>query len=613
MKIIKNSIIVLTTILLTAIVVMVSCKKTDPIETTGHITGIVTEDGSNEPVFAANVTLSGISSNYKTGGDGKFEIKDLDEGDYTITVEKTGYQVNKKQITVKAGKTSSADFSLKRMTAELSVDPSVVDFGSNESEKAVLIKNTTEVGSLTYKAVANESWINISNGEGVLSQSAAGSIKIIVNRTGLSVGRYNGTVLIQSNKNSVVVNVSMEVIAKQRASVNNLQANEVKHNTISVNASINSIGSGAVTAYGFCWGTSPNPTTADNKNNLGGTSTAKSFDATITGLTPTTQYYIRAYATNAEGTSYSDAVVVTTLSLPTLAVVRTFATIDIKYNQATGKGSVDNLGDGYVTSYGFCVSKSNSSPTLSDQVVNLGSTTTLGDFEGNIPNLQAETKYFVRAFATNSLGTAYGSTTEFTTKVAPPLVMSGLLAYYAFDQNNCNDYFGEADHNGVLQGNGNDPTFITDTPSGSGKSMKTTGEKYYYLLKNPDNRATNYTYSVWVKTKQSGTIYSSGGDYYDKIALSTNGRVIYNYYRTFSMDLTNVLFDGKWHHVVITKESDQLRLYVDNRLYSSETRGRDIKSGGYIAQGYVGQMDNLRIYNRALTSREISEIFNARQ
>lgn len=79
-----------------AIAIVISCKKSeDPIETTGHITGAVTEDGSNTPIEAAEVIFSGVSSYYKTGADGKFEAKDLAEGDYTITVQKTGYVTEK--------------------------------------------------------------------------------------------------------------------------------------------------------------------------------------------------------------------------------------------------------------------------------------------------------------------------------------------------------------------------------------------------------------------------------------------------------------------------------------------------------------------------------------
>lgn len=58
----------------------------------------------------------------------------------------------------------------------------------------------------------------------------------------------------------------------------------------------------AVTARGVCWATTQNPTTADSYT-TNGTGTGL-FVSNITGLSKTTTYYVRAYATNSVGTSY---------------------------------------------------------------------------------------------------------------------------------------------------------------------------------------------------------------------------------------------------------------------------------------------------------------------
>jgi hypothetical protein len=68
-----------------------------------------------------------------------------------------------------------------------------------------------------------------------------------------------------------------------------------------------------ITARGVCWSTSPNPTTADSKTTESGTT--GSFTSNITGLTLSTLYYVRAYATNAAGTSYGAQVSFTTNAL----------------------------------------------------------------------------------------------------------------------------------------------------------------------------------------------------------------------------------------------------------------------------------------------------------
>jgi hypothetical protein len=71
-------------------------------------------------------------------------------------------------------------------------------------------------------------------------------------------------------------------------------------------------GGSAVTARGVCWSTNPTPTVADSKT-TNGTGTG-SFASSITGLTPNTSYYVRAYATNSTATGYGSAVLFSTLS-----------------------------------------------------------------------------------------------------------------------------------------------------------------------------------------------------------------------------------------------------------------------------------------------------------
>lgn len=65
---------------------------------------------------------------------------------------------------------------------------------------------------------------------------------------------------------------------------------------------VTSNGGAPVTSKGVCWSTSLNPTITDSKTTDGiGTG---SFSSTITGLSPNTTYYVRAYATNSKGTGY---------------------------------------------------------------------------------------------------------------------------------------------------------------------------------------------------------------------------------------------------------------------------------------------------------------------
>ena len=79
---------------------------------------------------------------------------------------------------------------------------------------------------------------------------------------------------------------------------------EVTTNSASFYCGVDFSGAAKVIAKGVCWSTTPNPTILNPKTTDGiGTDT---YYSTITGLSPNTTYYVRAYATNAYGTAYSE-------------------------------------------------------------------------------------------------------------------------------------------------------------------------------------------------------------------------------------------------------------------------------------------------------------------
>lgn len=79
-------------------------------------------------------------------------------------------------------------------------------------------------------------------------------------------------------------------------------ASEIRETTVKCGGNITSQGKASVTSRGVCWSTSQIPTIADSIT-TDGTGTG-SFVSSITGLTGRTQYYVRAYAINSEGTGY---------------------------------------------------------------------------------------------------------------------------------------------------------------------------------------------------------------------------------------------------------------------------------------------------------------------
>jgi len=170
-------------------------------------------------------------------------------------------------------------------------------------------------------------------------------------------------------------------------------------------------GGAPVTARGICWNTTGNPTVYDYKT-VEGTATGYFFSH-LTNLSPETQYYAKAYATNIAGTSYSEEITFFTTSVSLPSVGTRNITKKTPGSAQTG-GEVYYDGGGQVTDRGVCWSTS-ANPTISDNYTSSGSG--IGSFVIKIDGLEPNTTYYVRAFATNSAGTAYGGQFQFKTLI----------------------------------------------------------------------------------------------------------------------------------------------------------------------------------------------------
>jgi len=177
-------------------------------------------------------------------------------------------------------------------------------------------------------------------------------------------------------------------------------------------------GGSPITARGFVINSSPRPTLA-NKYTTAGVGVG-TFTSTYNGLRSSVTYYVRAYATNSAGTAYGNEVSFTTPATSTITLP-TVTTTDVSNITLTGfksGGNVTSEGGAPVIAKGIVVA-SFANPTIANKSTLNGSGS--GSFTSTYTNvLTAGVTYYVRAYATNSAGTAYGEQKTFVASDVPP-------------------------------------------------------------------------------------------------------------------------------------------------------------------------------------------------
>jgi hypothetical protein len=166
-------------------------------------------------------------------------------------------------------------------------------------------------------------------------------------------------------------------------------------------------GSSTVTTRGVCWSSEPDPTVTGSKTEQDGGLGV--YDSAITGLADDSTYHVRAYAINSNGTSYGEDWTFTTgdEQAPTVQTTQPY-----RFNASTfiSGGYVTSQGSAPVTERGVCWS-TNPSPTTADNVKTEGGGP--GKFHAAVTGLNLGTVYYLRAYAKNQFGTAYGKEYSF--------------------------------------------------------------------------------------------------------------------------------------------------------------------------------------------------------
>ena len=249
-----------------------------------------------------------------------------------------------------------------------------------------------------------------------------GSTTTLVSKaiTGLTAGTTYHYRVVGVNTNETTTGDDMTFTTLKLLSVTTQAVSSISTNSVVANGNITDLGQPNPTAYGFCWSTSPNPTTDNSKLDKGSISDTGAFSATLTGLATHTKYYVRAYTINEAGTSYGEQVSFSTNGI--IANVTLYEIKDIESTSAIGKCSITDLGVPNATAYGICWSTSPNPTMFDSKIHNLGTPTTIGFFYASITELEPNTVYYARVYAANGQGVAYSDEISFKTTKLDPII-----------------------------------------------------------------------------------------------------------------------------------------------------------------------------------------------
>jgi hypothetical protein len=214
-----------------------------------------------------------------------------------------------------------------------------------------------------------------------------------------------------------------------------------------------------------------------------------------------------------------------------------------------------------------------------------------------------------------------------------------LVAFYALD-GNADDSSGNELH-GVIVG---DPNFVGGQ---IGQAMELDGIDDYVDINNPallDFGTGNFTISAWINmtATERGTVYAKGGDNSGGIRYTLAMGEGNDNKMTLTTDDDDskkqakgdtVVNDGLWHHVLGMRNGNTSLVYVDgakdaaldlpdeydlsgtsqaNALLGAITDARD-DTGATLEKFFAGLLDEVAIYNRALSAGEISYLAGDRK
>lgn len=626
-----------------ALALLVACTE-EQVETTGSIYGIVNDATNGEPVPMAHVSLNPGGKATNTGSDGRYEFLNMEPGQYTIQISKSGYVTNTKQITVVAGQQASGDMLLtsEQQEADIRIDPTSLNFGTTQDELVVTLTNQGNAATDWALELGENPWLSASLLSGNIAAGKTQSIIFSVDRDKLSETK-NVKISLSAFGNSYTISVSCAPVnAKSEMSV-------------------------TPTELDFGAGETEKAITIKNTGNA-------ILNWNVSGITEAC-LSVSAEEGSVEADGSKVIKVMLDRSKLTSDLNTSFIisdgikeqTITVKSSKAVAEMVISpsalDFGE-ESTEKTFTISNTGTAELVWNITVPDGTGVNVFETSGvTAPQSSKQiTVTLDRAMMTEDLHTSLeisdGSRKETVTvtaikgsEIAGTVVTQGLYTYYKFDDN-----FEDATENGIDGFGTASPAFVEGVTAGS-KAVKfsKTGNSTFVVSK-PIIDSRQMTISFWGKDFEDGHIFHLSSSIRSEAMFTlsmSNGALKFlvtrynNMYQYSNLPafVHPTLTDGKWHHIALVSDFEvttystiTTTLYVDGQeVYtltedanhfsenggsqSSYDTGTSFTMGGSLQlnksmtlTGTNMSVDNFRVYDtRRLSASEIQEIYNAKQ
>ena len=626
-----------------ALALLVACTE-EQVETTGSIYGIVNDATNGEPVPMAHVSLNPGGKATNTGSDGRYEFLNMEPGQYTIQISKSGYVTNTKQITVVAGQQASGDMLLtsEQQEADIRIDTTSLNFGTTQDELVVTLTNQGNAATDWALELGENPWLSASLLSGNIAAGKTQSIIFSVDRDKLSETK-NVKISLSAFGNSYTISVSCAPVnAKSEMSV-------------------------TPTELDFGAGETEKAITIKNTGNA-------ILNWNVSGITEAC-LSVSAEEGSVEADGSKVIKVMLDRSKLTSDLNTSFIisdgikeqTITVKSSKAVAEMVISpsalDFGE-ESTEKTFTISNTGTAELVWNITVPDGKGVNVSETSGvTAPQSSKQiTVTLDRAMMTEDLHTSLeisdGSRKETVTvtaikgsEIAGTVVTQGLYTYYKFDDN-----FEDATENGIDGFGTASPAFVEGVTAGS-KAVKfsKTGNSTFVVSK-PIIDSRQMTISFWGKDFEDGHIFHLSSSIRSEAMFTlsmSNGALKFlvtrynNMYQYSNLPafVHPTLTDGKWHHIALVSDFEvttystiTTTLYVDGQeVYtltedanhfsenggsqSSYDTGTSFTMGGSLQlnksmtlTGTNMSVDNFRVYDtRRLSASEIQEIYNAKQ